>query len=195
MKGLFNVQNIKTAVSDVLPFISSMDITSFYELDPVDQQTRQVCWRSARPFRSILQPVYFDADVELESVVQGQVGGRVPGKKILGFVQLAPRGIPLISRCLQARSSIASSVPSADRWTASWTSARAGRNSASISSTSTRPSTPPALPRVCRGGPRQRGLAEGWIVEPGHARARQRRCDAPAGERVRAADTCRRTGR
>ena len=42
-----------------------------------------------------LQPVYFDADVEIDGVVTGAQGGRVPSKQMLGYVQLAPRGEPL----------------------------------------------------------------------------------------------------
>ena len=101
VKGLFNIQNIRTAVGDVLPFISSMDITKFYELSPkLNKPIKYAGGVSPVPVN--LQPVYFDADVELESVVQGQVGGRVPAKKILGFVQLAPRGIPLTPAAFQA---------------------------------------------------------------------------------------------
>ena len=101
VKGLFNVQNIRTAIADVLPFISSMDITSFYELSPALHKPIKYAG-GVSPVAIDLQPVYFDADVELESVVQGQVGGRVPGKKILGFVQRAPSGIPLTPAAFQA---------------------------------------------------------------------------------------------
>ena len=101
VKGLFNVQNIRTAVGDVSPFLSSMDITAYYELNPtINKPTKYMGGPSPVPVD--LQPVYFDADVELESVVQGQVSGRVPCKKILGFVQLAPRGIPLTPAAFRA---------------------------------------------------------------------------------------------
>ncbi len=101
VKGLFNIQNIKTAIGDVLPFISSMDISSFYELSPAINKPI-VYAGGASPVSVDLQPIYFDADVELESVVQGQVGGRVPAKKILGFVQIAPSGIPITPEAFQA---------------------------------------------------------------------------------------------
>lgn len=42
-----------------------------------------------------LQPVYFDADVVIDGVKSGGVGGRVPSKGMLGFVQIAPRGEPI----------------------------------------------------------------------------------------------------
>jgi len=56
-----------------------------------------------------LQPVYFDADVEIENPVSGYVtkkNGGVdakvsPGKRILGFVQVAPRGMPIPVQTLQ----------------------------------------------------------------------------------------------
>jgi hypothetical protein len=102
VRGLFNIQNIKTAIGDVLPFTGSMDITSFFELSPAIN--KPVVYKSgASPVEVNLQPVYFDADVELENVVQGQVGvpGRVPAKKVLGFVQIAPRGIPLTPLAFQ----------------------------------------------------------------------------------------------
>lgn len=42
-----------------------------------------------------LQPLYFDGDFEIDGVTTGAVGGRVPAKGILGYVQLAPRGEPI----------------------------------------------------------------------------------------------------
>ncbi|MGX7835654.1 hypothetical protein ACWKSR_10940, partial [Campylobacter fetus subsp. venerealis] len=39
--------------------------------------------------------VYFDADVAVENLVQGHKTGKTPAKKILGYVQLSPPGIPL----------------------------------------------------------------------------------------------------
>ena len=51
---------------------------------------------------AVLQMVFFDADVEIENVVQGHANGRVPSKKIMGFVQLAPRGIPLSQEAFKA---------------------------------------------------------------------------------------------
>ena len=101
VKGLFNIQNIKSAFGDILPVLGTMDISSFFEV--YDKTNKVITYDGgASPVPVNLQPVYFDADVELESVVQGQVGGRVPGKKILGFVQLAPRGIPLTPDAFRA---------------------------------------------------------------------------------------------
>lgn len=93
VKGLFNVKNIRTALADVLPVLGTMDNTNFLMLDADKRIVRQTGGPSSVPLN--LQPVYFDADVELESIVQGAVGGRLPSRKILGFVQLAPPGIPI----------------------------------------------------------------------------------------------------
>src|SRR5258708_282630 len=50
---------------------------------------------STPPEKIDLQPIYFDADVEIDYVTTGAVGGRVPSKGMLGYVQLSPRGVPL----------------------------------------------------------------------------------------------------
>ena len=55
-----------------------------------------------------LQPVYFDADVDVENAVAGfttkKISGvdrkLVPSKKIVGYVQIAPRGIPVTINAL-----------------------------------------------------------------------------------------------
>ena len=42
-----------------------------------------------------LQPVYFDGDVEIEGVITGAVNRLVPSKKMLGYIQLKPKGEPI----------------------------------------------------------------------------------------------------
>jgi hypothetical protein len=103
IRGLFNVQNIveteEIAVVDgtmVSPKI--VDDAGLYvdNPDPADALAFQ------------LQPVYFDADIEIDNVVAGfatkKIGGVdrnvVPSKKILGYVQVAPRGIPITNATL-----------------------------------------------------------------------------------------------
>ena len=186
VKGLFNIQNIKSAFGDILPVLGTMDITSFFEV--YDKTNKVITYDGgASPVPVNLQPVYFDADVELESVVQGQVGGRVPGKKILGFVQLAPRGIPLTPDAFRALLDRQFGAPSVDRWTASWHRQE-------------RPEVPhqpsrrqhlrrrhrytPCVRRRCS---RQCNFAEGRIVEFGYAFSRHGRCHTAAGERFRTA--------
>lgn len=94
LKGLFNVQNIRSAAKEIQPFSSSMDVNNFFVFDQSIDRTIK-SGTGEPPVAVELQPVYFDADVELENVIQGAVQGRVPAKKILGFVQIAPHGIPL----------------------------------------------------------------------------------------------------
>lgn len=98
IKGLFNVKNIIETDEIVIAegFMTSAKIVDENGLfvdnpDPADQL----------PFK--LQPVYFDADIEIENVISGfqtkPIKGSdkpvVPAKKIVGYVQIAPRGIPL----------------------------------------------------------------------------------------------------
>src|SRR5665213_2785346 len=48
------------------------------------------------PPATLLQPVYFDADVLIDNVIQGAGSNKkVPSKKMLGYVQLAPKGVPI----------------------------------------------------------------------------------------------------
>jgi hypothetical protein len=43
-----------------------------------------------------LQPVYFDADVQIDNVIQGaSQNKKVPSKKMVGYVQLAPQDVPI----------------------------------------------------------------------------------------------------
>ena len=49
----------------------------------------------------MVKMVQFDADVEIEDAVQGAINGRVPSKGIMGYVQLAPMGIPLSPDALE----------------------------------------------------------------------------------------------
>ena len=94
IEGLFNVKNIKSAVKDIAPFTDSMDITSFYEFNAFNKFIYPYT-SATSPVDVDLEPVYFDADIEIENTIQGQLNGRVPAKKILGFVQVAPTGLPL----------------------------------------------------------------------------------------------------
>ncbi len=43
----------------------------------------------------ILSPVWFDADIKMDNLVQGHKNGMTPSKKILGYVQLAPQGVTI----------------------------------------------------------------------------------------------------
>ncbi len=104
VKGLFNVQNIietdEIAVADGEMVSSNIvDENGLYVDNPAPSD--------ALGFE--LEPVYFDADIEIHNAVSGfttkKIGGSdqnvVPSKNILGYVQVAPRGIPISSATLR----------------------------------------------------------------------------------------------
>jgi hypothetical protein len=102
VKGLFNIKEIKET-PDIKPFKGSLFFKNGQVyLDEKDGRERKFPGVNV-PSAYELQPVYFNADVELENPVSGyvtkQVKGKekklVPSKGILGFVQLAPRGMPI----------------------------------------------------------------------------------------------------
>ena len=98
--GLFQVKNIRET-SDVLPFAGNMVFPPTVP-NIVDDNGKEIP-NDGRTFPYDLQPVFFDAEIEIEHPISGfitkQVSGKerklVPSKHILGFVQIAPRGIPL----------------------------------------------------------------------------------------------------
>ena len=104
IKGLFNVQNI-IETDEIAPVADKMAAA-----DIVDEDGLFVPNPAADGLLGFeLQPVYFDADVEIENVVSGfatkKIAGSdkkvVPSKKILGYVQVAPRGIPINNTTLR----------------------------------------------------------------------------------------------
>lgn len=98
VRGLYNIKEI-IDTEDILPFE-----TTWYKnqngAHPLDQTFINED-KAEEPVTSPisvgvkLSPVYFDADVEVAGIVQGGTNGRVPSKKILGFVQVAPAAQPL----------------------------------------------------------------------------------------------------
>lgn len=97
--GLFQVKDIRET-DEILPFAGTM---TYPLTDRIVDQDGQDIPNDGRSFPYDLQPVFFNADLEIENPVSGfvtkEIDGKerklVPSKKILGFVQLAPRGIPL----------------------------------------------------------------------------------------------------
>jgi hypothetical protein len=74
VKGVFNVRNI-----------IENDLPQF----PVQLPS------SPSPPPILLEPVYFDADVLLDYIDQGATNKKTPAKKMLGYIQLAPFGVPI----------------------------------------------------------------------------------------------------
>lgn len=107
IKGLFNVRNI-VEVGDKIPVPSTVAAGQFFvdannkTIENVagnsytDQNgNTQVTTGAAFIVQGMVKQVEFDCDVEIENTEQGAIAGRVPAKRMRGYVQLAPMGIPL----------------------------------------------------------------------------------------------------
>jgi hypothetical protein len=101
VKALYNVSNI-IETNEVEPFNENVLFNK-----SVDQLGKEV--NTPKNFDIELQPVYFDADIDIEGVTSGMVSKPtsdgekkvVPSKRILGFVQLGPKGFPLNNTALK----------------------------------------------------------------------------------------------
>jgi hypothetical protein len=108
VRGLFNIKEIKES-TEILPFSGQMQVkpNGIYVDDVGRKQTNTT--GADMPFSFSLQPVFFNADVEIENPISGYVtktiGGHerkiVASKGILGFVQIEPRGMPLTTETLR----------------------------------------------------------------------------------------------
>jgi hypothetical protein len=92
VKGVFAVRNIEET-QDVSVFSKSWNKTYGYYLDPNDGLPKPV--GAGQNLTVSMMPVYFDADVQLEDIIQGGVNNRVPSKRMLGFLQIGPQGVPI----------------------------------------------------------------------------------------------------
>jgi hypothetical protein len=99
ISGLFNIKNI-TEIGQKFPVPNSVKAGGYY----VDANNIVQKNNSASPMNhpAMLKQVEFDCDIEIEDVKQGAVNGRVPARKMVGFVQLAPMGTPLSQDGLEA---------------------------------------------------------------------------------------------
>ncbi len=100
IRGLFNVRNIKDAPS-VTEYTSENVIAP--NADYLNGVKGQIYTNNATERHEPVKcgGVYFDADVEIENVVQGHINKRVVSKRILGYVQVAPAGKPLTAQQLK----------------------------------------------------------------------------------------------
>lgn len=100
LRGLYNISNIKEdgtvadfVVNNVIPNGKAfMNVKGEREINTGSQFNQEVKCVA----------VYFDADVAVENLVKGHKDGKTPAKKILGYVQLSPPGIPLTPAQLRA---------------------------------------------------------------------------------------------
>ncbi|GJM31693.1 MAG: hypothetical protein DHS20C18_06940 [Saprospiraceae bacterium] len=95
VKGVYNVQNIQNTAD--IPAYTNNRAKLLGEAY-MDQNGDILAVQGAevgKPWGIKLSPVYFTADVEMDFVKEGKVNGRVPSKKLLGFVQISPAGVPI----------------------------------------------------------------------------------------------------
>ena len=194
VKGLFNVQNIRTARADVLPFESSMDPSNFYVFDKLDKARREI--GAGHGFgRSGSAACLFRRG--------HRAGKRRPGNRVGSRAgEEDPR-----FRADRAERNPADTrrIPGPAR-----APARLDRRAARLHDghRQERPETSRHVHRRQRLGRRRRRdahlrrrvawtrrAAEGGVVEHGVARARHGRRGAAAGSRIRAAGSRRQTER
>ena len=103
VRGVFNVRNIHE--TDALPpFVASLnkaDGETYIDQDNFEQVVKSSTPSEERNPGVLLQPVYFDGDLQIDGLTAGGMNGRVPSKGILGYVQLKPRGEPLSREALR----------------------------------------------------------------------------------------------
>jgi len=103
VKALLNVHDIEPA-TDITPFKGD---DTYPPKKSVDKEGVLNPGSARLPYD--LEPLWFNADIEIENPISGYsetVGADgkphkvVPGKRILGFVQLAPKGMPIQAKLL-----------------------------------------------------------------------------------------------
>ena len=97
VRGVFNISNI-TETDDVVGFDTTMtkqNGETYLDQDNLQRKVDAGTPAEERSPKVELVPVWFDGDFMMDGVTAGATGGRIPSKKILGFVQLSPRGEPL----------------------------------------------------------------------------------------------------
>jgi len=90
VKGVYNVRNIVES-DDLAPFNTTWFKTYGVYVDDMDGLPKPV--GGGVNLGIELVPVYFDADVLVDDVEEGKVDGFVPSKKMLGYLQVSPRGV------------------------------------------------------------------------------------------------------
>jgi hypothetical protein len=89
VEGVYNVRNIKENTT-LAPFTTTWNKnTGVY----IDDYGHPAVAPAPQPLEVKLVPVYFDADVKIDDVTQGAVGDKVTSQRMLGYLQLRPRGV------------------------------------------------------------------------------------------------------
>lgn len=100
VRGVYDARNI---IENSLPhFESSMTIAGGQKYVDPEKGEIKTAPASGKTFEVLLVPVYFDADAGIDFVKEGGINGRVPSKKMLGYVQLKPQGQPITPAAFQA---------------------------------------------------------------------------------------------
>ncbi|MCI0524176.1 MAG: hypothetical protein L0Y75_02845 [Acidobacteria bacterium] len=106
VNGLFNVKDIRET-DEITPFTGTMFVPPGEPV--INEVGEEIPNPGGANFNFELQPVFFNADIQIENAISGfvtkDVGGQekklVPSKGILGFVQIAPRGIPITTNAFR----------------------------------------------------------------------------------------------
>lgn len=96
IRGLFNITNIQEdgSVAEYNEPAAIQIYPNHYYVDTFGEWVENKTGLTIK-YDAILTPVWFDADVELDHLVQGHKNGRTPSKKILGYVQISPQGVTI----------------------------------------------------------------------------------------------------
>lgn len=99
VRGLYNIKNIRENE------LTRKDIITINEGDTIfdAESNSEITYHGATyPEDVLLRGLTFDADIDIEGVIEGQnpVTKLVPSKGVLGFVQLAPRGMAISAEAL-----------------------------------------------------------------------------------------------
>jgi hypothetical protein len=95
IRGLYNVTNIQEDGS-VAEYKREHAVVIPNGVEHVDEFGEwSVNTGPQKDLSVILTPVWFDADVKMENLVQGHKDGMAPAKKILGYVQISPPNITI----------------------------------------------------------------------------------------------------
>lgn len=90
VEGVYNVRNIKEDAT-LSPYTNKWNKTVGVYIDK--QGHPQPAPSPDGPLDVKLVPVYFDADVQIDDVTQGASNGKVLSQRMLGYLQLAPKGV------------------------------------------------------------------------------------------------------
>ncbi len=95
VKGVYNVKNIENT-AEIPAYVNNrpkLEGEAYMDQNGKIQVVQGA--EIGKPWGIKLSPVYFTADVNLDFVKEGKANGKVPSKKMLGFVQISPAGVPI----------------------------------------------------------------------------------------------------